>query len=99
MNEFLGEVFEFICSTGLAYSPSKVQFLFGFLDKGFYQPQNFLSLIIKKYIWATKFKTANLSMAGLKNLIKMYVSDLKIIFVLKKSPDYFDEWNTILNIL
>ena len=36
-------------------------------------------------------------MAGLKNLIKMYVSDLKIIFVLKKSPDYFDEWNTNLN--
>ena len=97
VNEFLGEVFEFICSTGLAYSPSKIQFLFGFHDKGFYQPENFLTLIIKKYIWATKFKTANLSMAGLKNLIKMYVSDLKIIFVLKKSPDYFDEWNTILN--
>ena len=96
----LQELFALISSTGLPFSPTKEQFIFGYHDKGFYQPENFISLVTKKYIWANKFKDANLLMTGLRNLLKMYVSDLKSIFVLKCKPEMFnDQWNTILNCL
>ena len=97
VNDFLLEMFAYVCSTGLDYTPTRDQFIFGYHDKNFYQPQNLISLIIKKYIWSIKFKNTILTMAGLKSLIKTYVSDLKFIFVLKNMPERYDEWNTILN--
>ena len=97
--KFLGLVFRFICSTGLVFETTKSQFLFGFPDEGFSNPRNYIRLIIKKYIWQTKFKTTNLSLVGLKAIIKSYLIDLKYIFQLKDKPDQFNEWNIVFNSL
>ena len=90
---FLENIFTYINSIGLDYSPTRNQFIFGYHNKAFYQPQNFISLILKKYIWINKFKNAILSMASFKNLMKTYVSDLKFICKFKNMPERFSEWN------
>ena len=56
------------------------EFLFGNLNETFNHPKNYISLLIKKYIWATKFKSANLSIVGIKNFIKSCLRELQIIF-------------------
>ena len=99
ISDFLVDVFAFVCSTGLVYTPTREQFLFGYFDQHFFQPKNYISLIVKKYIWVTKFKTAELTMVGLKSLIKSYVSDLNYIFEIKGMSDRFNEWNAIFNSL
>ena len=99
VSEFLEEVFTFISTTGIVFAPTKSQFLFGFHDENFFSPKNFISMISKKYIWLTKFKTANLSLVGFKGLLKSYVTDLKNVFELKSKPELFVEWNTVLNSL
>ena len=63
VSEFLNEVFSFITSTGISFKPSREQFLFGFCDENFHSPTNYISLLAKKYIWQTKFKTATLSLS------------------------------------
>ena len=95
VNAFLENIFTYINSIGIEYSPNMVQFIFGYHNKAFYQPQNFISLLIKKYIWINKFKNANLSMASFKNLMKTYVSDLKHICTIKTMPERFTEWNAV----
>ena len=97
VNDFLVDVCDLICSTGFNYAPTMRQFIFGFHDKAYHQPENYISLIIKKYIWTTKFKSATLIMAGFKGLMKTYLSDLKFIFVKKDAPEKFNEWNTIVD--
>ena len=97
MNDFLVEVCDLICSTGFNYAPTMKQFIFGYHDKAYHQPENYISLIIKKYIWTTKFKSAFLIMAGFKGVIKTYISDLKYIFVKNDTPEKFNEWNTIID--
>ena len=56
-------------------------------------------MITKKYIWLTKFKTANLSLVGFKGLLKSYVTDIKNVFEFKNKPELFVEWNTVHNSL
>ena len=48
--------------------------------------------MIKKYIWATKFKSANLSIVGIKNFLKSCIKELKIIFDIKEKAELFNEW-------
>ena len=67
---FLEETFNFINGTGLSYNPTKLEFLFGVPDVSSEHPKNYLSLLIKKFIWKTKFKNAFLSMVGLKIYLK-----------------------------
>ena len=74
------------------YSPTKTEFLFGNLSETFNHPKNYISLLIKKFIWATKFKSANLSIVGIKNFIKSCLRELKIIYDIKEKSDLFDEW-------
>ena len=50
INTFLDSIFTYVSSTGIEYTPTRNQFIFDYHDKAFYQPQNFISLIIKKYI-------------------------------------------------
>ena len=99
VSEFLEEVFRFITSTGINFDPSRENFLFGFFNENFFEPKNYISLVTKKYIWITKFKSANLSLVGFKCFLKSYVVDLEIVFEMKKRPDNFQEWITLLHSL
>ena len=99
VSEFLGEVFLFISSTGTKFEPTREEFLFGFFNESFYKSKNYISLVIKKYIWVTKFKSANLSLVGFKCFLKSYVIDLEIVFQMRNMPDEFQEWNTLMNSL
>ena len=91
---FLQEVFQYICSTGLAYIPTRNEFIFGNYKFSTESPQNYLSLIIKKYIWKTKFKTPTpiLTINGLKNYLKMCLEELKTIYIVREKASSFDEW-------
>ena len=46
---------------------------------------------LKKYL-GTKFKSANLTIVGIKNFIKSCLRELKIIFDIKEKAELFDEW-------
>ena len=99
VSDFLIDIFAFVCSTGLVYTPTREQFIFGYHNQSFFQPKNYITLVVKKYIWKTKFKSVNLTMVGFKSLLKSYICDLKFIFELKNTPERFNEWNTIYNLL
>ena len=92
VQSFLNETFIYIRSTGIDYAPTKTEFLFGNLEESFNHPKNYISLLIKKYIWATKFKSANLSIVGIKNFLKSCIKELKIIFDIKEKAELFNEW-------
>ena len=101
MKKFLEEAFVFISSTGLIsnFDPTKVQFLFGITNEPFYSPKNYIILALKKYIWQTKFRSKNLSMVGFKNQLKVCITDLKIVFVLKDKPELVKVWDTLAAML
>ena len=63
-----------------------------------YNIYNFLSLVIKKYIWRSKFKNAILTMDGFKALLKLYLCDLKYVFEIKNMSDKFNEWNPVFKV-
>ena len=86
------EAFDYVKSTGLNYAPTKNEFIFGCLKETFDHPNNYLSLLLKKFIWATKFKTANLSIVGLKGFLKMCLRELKEIYDLKDKAFMFNKW-------
>ena len=99
VNGFFREVFEFICSTGLIFAPSRNQFIFGYHDLDVSSPKNYIILVVKRYIWITKFKTKHLMLIVFKSLLKSYICDLKRIFEIQKKPEKFNEWSAVFNSL
>ena len=99
VNSFLDDIYMFFAEIDFEYSPSKAQMLFGFHDLPFSHPKNYISLIIKKYIWTTKFRSCQLNVSRFKGLLKSYIVDLKYIFDMKNVPQQFNEWNIIFDAL
>ena len=99
VQRFIQEVGGFVCSTGLDFTPTRHHILFGFHNEKFHSPKNFIILIMKRYIWLTKFRTGNLSLVAFKSLLKSYLDDLKHIFDMKGMPEIFNEWNMIYSLL
>ena len=96
VSEFLKNIFALISNTGLSFNPTREQFLFGYLDKNSSSPDNYLVLLLKKYIWITKFKEGtNLSIVGFKNYLGYALSDLKLLYEQKNKPADFNVWNDI----
>ena len=96
VNSFLNEIFTFFAEINFEYTPSKAQMIFGFHELPFSHPKNYISLIIKRYVWITKFKSCQLIMSGFKGLLKSYIIDLKYIYNMRGVPQQFNEWNTNL---
>ena len=97
ITNFIRNIIIFLNDTGLEFNPTKEQFLFGFLDLKSYAPGNFIGLVLKKYIWRSKFCSANLSVVGFKALLKDYLYDLKYYFEFKNMHDLFNEWNPLFD--
>ena len=97
ITNFIRNIIIFLNDTGLEFNPTKEQFLFGFLDLKSYAPGNFIGLVLKKYIWRSKFCSANLSVVGFKDLLKDYLYDLKYYFEFKNMHDLFNEWNPLFD--
>ena len=95
VHSFLLSTFEYIRSTGLEYAPNKTQFLFGFVDLKFEHPKNYLTLLIKKYVWQSKFKNAKLTIDGLKSYLVLCLNDLSMIYNVKEKPTNFHVWNNL----
>ena len=97
---FLVDIFALVCSTGLSFTPTREQFLFGYLDQPYNTPCNYLVLFLKKFIWSSKFKTnINLSLVGFKNYLKYVLFDLKLLYELKNKSAEFNVWNDLLALL
>ena len=99
VSQFLTEIFNFIGNSGLEITPTREQFLFGFQNIQPYSPKNYICLVLKKYIWRTKFKSAILSLVGFKSQLKSYLCDLKYVFKFRNVPNQFNEWNNLYNAL
>ena len=99
VRDFLDEVSTFVCSTGLDFTLTRNHLLFGIHDEKFFSPKNYIILIIKKYIWITKFRSKVLNLVTFKSLLKSFLDDLKYMFAVKGMPEIFDEWNTIYDLL
>ena len=99
VTEFLNDVFALIQNTGFQFQPNKLQFLFGYQNLPFSDPKNYLVLVVKKFIWNSKFKNGTLSIVGFKKYLKSVLSDLKVLFVLQNKNNKFNEWNDLYEIL
>ena len=99
VTEFLNDVFALVCSTGLVFTPTRVQFLFGFLDVPYNDPKNMLVLITKRFIWISKFRTGSLSIVGFKNYLKTVLSEYKVLYNLQNKNTNFNVWNDLFSIL
>ena len=97
VKSFLNETFQYISSTGLLFDPTKTEFIFGILKVPFYHPTNYLSLLIKKYIWQNKFRNAILNIVGIKGYLKSCIGELEIIVQIKDKAEQFDEWIIVYN--
>ena len=98
MYAFLEVVFHFVSSiVNIHFFPTKYQFLFGFLNEEWHSVNNFLSLLLKKFIWLNKFKSKTLDLRQFKNLLKSYLCDFKYIFTMIDKPELFTKWETIYN--
>ena len=70
VRQFLNDSFTFISSSDLNFKPTQEQFIFGFINESFNTPANYLTLLLKKFIWKNKFKNEiNLSQVGFKNYL------------------------------
>ena len=97
VSEFLVDIFALICSTGLTFTPSREQFVFGYLDQAYNTPRNYLVLILKKFIWSSKFKSVGyLSIVGFKNYLGIVLCDLKLLYDIKGKSAEFNMWNDLL---
>ena len=95
VKHFLDEVSTFFMGFNFDFSPNKIEMLFGFHKLDFTHPKNYISLVFKRYIWITKFKSCNLNLNGFRNFLKSYVVDIKYIFDMKKDAPKHLEWNPI----
>ena len=99
VTDFLREVFALVCDTGMAFNPTREQFLFGYFDVPYNDPKNFLVLVAKRFIWISKFKTGTLSIVGFKNHLKTVLRDLKVLYNLQNKNINFNVWNNLYTIL
>ena len=99
VTDFLNTVFTFISNTGIHFQPTKIQFIFGNSNYKVYEPENYISLILKKYIWQSKFKSKQLAINRFMSLLKSYILDLKFMFDYKKMSEKFNNWQLILDVL
>ena len=97
--QFITEVATFINNQGMEFNPTKTEFLFGYKNVQTHSVKNFIPLVLKKYIWRSKFKTATLTLVGFKAQLKSYLIDLKYLFDVKNMSSHFDEWNTLFELL
>ena len=95
VQDFMNDLIVFFTNITFDYLPSRNQFLFGFHNLSFAHPNNYISLIAKRFIWINKFKNGQLTINGFKNLFKTYAVDLKYIFDLKKEIIINSEWYII----
>ena len=86
---------QYIQSLGLDINLSKRDFLFGNTEFSFEHPNNYLSLLMKQFIWKIKFQSAILDIKGLKNYLKDAIKELKIVYELKNKESLFSEWNNL----
>ena len=99
VSDFLVDVFALVCSTGLNFTPTREQFLFGFFDVPPNDPKNYLALAIKRFIWISKFKTGSLSFVGFKTNLRSVLSDLKVLYNLQNKSNDFNVWINLFNVL
>ena len=88
MSEYLGSI-------GFDFAPSMTQLLFGFHELSFDHPKNYISILLKKFIWSNKFHDCHLSLVRFKGLLKVHVLDLKYIFRMKNEDNKFEKWKPI----
>ena len=96
---FLQEVKKGLQGLGIEYSLNMLQFLFGVHDRACYDPQNIITLLLKKYIWSSKFKQLSISFIGFKHTLRMYSLDLSQILLQRNNVECSEIWNTIYTLL
>ena len=92
---FYNDVFNYFRSINVEYAPSMTQMLFGFHKLEFYHPKNYITILLKRYIWCKKFRGCQLSVLGFRGQLKYHVEDLKTIFKLKNEDYKYNDWKPI----
>ena len=78
---------------------ANLNFLFSCHDRAFYDPLNLIALLLKRYIWCSKFKDKSVSFIAFKNKLQLYAIDLVTILKHKNKLDYALIWDDIYNSL
>ena len=99
IKDFIRTVIDHISTLGLTFTPTKLEFLFGYQNIHPYSPKNLICLVLKKYIWKAKFRNGILTLVSFLSLLKSYLYDIKYMFECRKKFDDFNEWITIFDAL
>ena len=73
--------------------------LFGFHDKSAASVENYIILVVKYFIWKTKFQTAELCFLAFQKYLKQKLDDLKNAYLYQNKDDKFEPWLSIFNCL
>ena len=99
IKDFIKTVIDHISTLGLTFTPTKLEFLFGYQNIYPYSPKNLICLVLKKYSWKAKFRNGILTLVSFLSLLKSYLYDIKYMFECRKKFDDFNEWITIFDAL
>ena len=92
---FYNDVFNYFRSINVEYAPSMTQMLFGFHKLEYYHPKNYITILLKRYIWCKKCCGCQLNLLGFRGQLKYHVEDLKTIFKLKNEDYKYNDWKPI----
>ena len=73
----------------LSTQQTREQVLFGYHKELFNEPKNYLVLVLKQFIWISKFKTGVLSIVGFTNHLKSVLRELKVLYNLQNKNHIF----------
>ena len=78
---------------------TREQVLFGYHKELFNEPKNYLVLVLKQFIWISKFKTGVLSIVGFTNHLKSVLRELKVLYNLQNKNNNLNVFNDLFSIL
>ena len=95
VKQFIENVKIFLSQVSYEFKPTKLAFLFGQHDLDSQHPKSYLILQLKKYIWATKFKSRQLIVPEFVKLFKKIAVDMVHILLIKENTELYVLWKCI----
>jgi len=88
---FIVETSAYIRSFYLNFTINKLKFLFGDINRDIMDPENLIVLVMKGYIWCTKFRKLCPNLSDFKIYLKFILENLKLVHDLNNNCNLFSE--------
>ena len=61
--------------------------------------RNYILLVVKYFIWKSKFQTAELNFLAFQMYLKYKLEDIKNAYIYQEKDEYFEPWTVIYDFL